>query len=62
MGRAALELPGEVRQDWWIIQEIARRIGLDWQYDHPRDVFAEMAEIMPSFANIAQDRWRASAR
>jgi formate dehydrogenase major subunit len=29
-GRAATPLPGEARQDWWIIQEIANRIGLDW--------------------------------
>ena len=35
--------PGEARQDWWILQEIARRCGLDWNYSHPRDVFAEMA-------------------
>lgn len=56
MGRAALELPGEARQDWWIIQEIANRIGLKWTYDHPRDVFAEMAGVMPSFNNITWDR------
>jgi formate dehydrogenase major subunit len=56
MGRAALEMPGEARQDWWIIQEIARRIGLDWTYSHPRDVFAEMAAIMPSLNNISWDR------
>ena len=43
MGRTALPLPGDARQDWWIIQEIARRIGLDWHYEHPREVFAEMA-------------------
>jgi formate dehydrogenase major subunit len=56
MGRTALPLPGDARQDWWIIQEIARGIGLDWNYTHPRDVFAEMAEIMPSLANITWDR------
>ena len=50
MGRTALPLPGEARQDWWIIQEIARRIGLDWRYEHPRDVYAEMARAMPSLA------------
>ena len=44
MGRQALPLPGEARQDWWIIQEIARRLGLDWRYEHPRDVFAEMTQ------------------
>ena len=48
MGRQALPLPGKARLDWWIIQEIARRIGLDWTYTHPRDVFAEMKLAMPS--------------
>jgi formate dehydrogenase major subunit len=56
MGRTALPLPGEARQDWWIVQEIARRIGLDWHYEHPRDVFAEMAQAMPSLANITWAR------
>jgi len=56
MGRAALDLPGEARQDWWIIQEIANRIGLVWTYGHPRDVFAEMRTVMPSIENIGWDR------
>src|SRR4029077_7088446 len=34
MGRQALPLPGEAKVDWWIIQEIARRIGLPWSYSH----------------------------
>jgi formate dehydrogenase major subunit len=56
MGRAALPLPGNARQDWWIIQEIARRIGLDWSYTHPRDVFAEMKRAMPSLNGITWER------
>ena len=56
MGRRALELPGDARQDWWISQEIARRIGLDWNYKGPSDVFAEMAQVMPSFNNITWER------
>ncbi len=56
MGRVALELPGDARQDWWIVQELARRIGLDWNYSHPRDVFAEMTRVMPSLNNITWDR------
>jgi formate dehydrogenase major subunit len=56
LGREVVPLPGDARQDWWITQEIARRIGLDWNYSHPSDVFAEMAEIMPSLANITWDR------
>jgi len=56
MGRAALPLPGEARVDWWITQEIARRIGLNWNYAHPRDAFAEMASLMPSLNNITWER------
>ena len=56
MGRQALPLPGNARQDWWIIQEIARRIGLDWRFTHPRDVFAEMKEAMPSLNGITWQR------
>jgi formate dehydrogenase major subunit len=56
MGRTALPLPGDARQDWWIIQEIARRLGLDWRYGHPREVYDEMAQAMPSLANITWQR------
>jgi formate dehydrogenase major subunit len=56
MGRQALPLPGETRVDWSIIQEIARRIGLNWTYTHPRDVYTEMAALMPSLDNISWDR------
>ena len=59
IGRTALPLPGNARQDWWIIQEIARRIGLDWSYTHPRDVFAEMKLAMPSLNDITWERLRA---
>jgi formate dehydrogenase major subunit len=56
MGREALPLPGEAKPDWWLIQEIARRIGLDWDYQHPRDIYTEMASLMPSLDNISWDR------
>jgi formate dehydrogenase major subunit len=56
MGRAAVPLPGDARPDWWIIQEIARRFGLAWDYGHPRDVFAEMQRGMASLDHISWDR------
>ncbi len=56
MGRKALETPGDARQDWWIVQQIALGMGLDWRYRHPRDVFAEMGTVMPSLNNITWDR------
>ena len=48
MARPVCRRPARRGRIWWIIQEIARRIGLDWNYDGPRDVFAEMAQVMPS--------------
>jgi len=48
--------PGEARQDWELIQELAKRLGLDWSYSHPKDVFTEMTEVMPSLNNITWDR------
>jgi formate dehydrogenase major subunit len=59
LGRQAVEPPGEARQDLWIIQEIARRIGLDWSYQGPEAVFAEMRQAMPSIAGITWDRLEA---
>jgi formate dehydrogenase major subunit len=56
LGRRALDAPGEAHQDWWIIQEIARRLGLDWNYRHPSDVFAEMRTVMDSLNGITWDR------
>ncbi len=56
LGRQALPLPGEARPDWWITREIARRMGLEWKYEHPRDVFAEMKQAMGSLDNITWQR------
>ena len=56
LGRQALEPPGEARQDLTIIIAMARELGLDWQYDHPRQVFDEMRKAMPSIAGITWDR------
>jgi formate dehydrogenase major subunit len=56
IGRQALDPPGEARQDLWIIVEVAKRLGLDWHYAHPRDVFAEMRKAMPSIAGISWER------
>lgn len=56
IGRPALDMPGEARQDLDLIIDLARRIGLDWSYDGPADVFREMTVVMPSLANITWER------
>jgi formate dehydrogenase major subunit len=56
LGRQAIDPPGEAKQDLWIIQELATRLGCDWFYDSPEPVFAEMRKAMPSIAGISWQR------
>src|SRR6187399_556003 len=56
MGRRALPLAGESRLDWCIIQEIARRIGLPWNYQQVSEIYTEMASLMPALDNISWAR------
>ncbi|MEO1790159.1 MAG: formate dehydrogenase subunit alpha, partial [Pseudomonadota bacterium] len=56
MGRPAVSPPGEAREDWAITVDLANRLGLGWTYTHPREVFTEMTQVMPSLANITWDR------
>ena len=56
LGRQAVYPPGQAKQDLWIIQEIARGMGLDWNYDGPKDVFEEMTRCMPTIAGITWER------
>jgi formate dehydrogenase major subunit len=56
LGRQALDLPHDARQDLWIIQELARRVGLNWNYAGPADVWSEIREAVPSCGGITWER------
>ena len=56
LGRRALDPPGEARQDLEVIQQIALRLGLDWDYPDTKTVFAEMRQAMPSIGGITWER------
>jgi formate dehydrogenase major subunit len=56
IGRQAIDPPGDARQDVWIIQQIAQRIGLDWHYTHVSEVFDEMRHCMDSIGGITWER------
>lgn len=45
--RAFLPLPGEARPDWWLMQEVARRLGHGqaFAYTGPADIFREHARL-----------------
>ena len=65
LGRPALPLPGDARQDLWIVAAMAGQMGLDWSAygATPTDcgeavarVHDEMRRTMPSIAGITWER------
>ncbi len=56
LGRKALDTPGDVRQDLDIIQEIARRFELGWNYPDAAAVWSEIRKAVPSCAGITWQR------
>jgi formate dehydrogenase major subunit len=56
IGRPVVPPPGEARQDWHLVQELAQRVGLKWSYRDVGEVFTEMSSVMPSLKNISWER------
>ena len=56
IGRQAVPPPGDARQDLWIIQEMARRLGLDWNYKDSQEVFEEVRKAVPTMAGMTWQR------
>ena len=48
--------PGDARDDWWITREIANRMGANWDYGKPKDIFEEIRRVTPSYAGITYER------
>ncbi len=47
---------GNSKDDWWIITEIANRMGAEWHYEDPAEIFAEIRKVTPSYAGITYKR------
>ena len=68
LGRKAVACPGAARADAWITEQLARRLGLDWDYGIAPDgsgaspdsgiarVFEEMRSLMPALAGLSWSR------
>jgi formate dehydrogenase major subunit len=65
LGRRALDMPGEARQDLWIIQQMAKRLGCNWNYTGPESgvaqVYEEMRQAMNSITGISWERLEAQS-
>jgi formate dehydrogenase major subunit len=44
------------RPDWRIIQDVANRLGANWQYQHPSEIYREIASLTPLFAGVTYER------
>ncbi|MGH9706280.1 MAG: molybdopterin oxidoreductase family protein, partial [Candidatus Acidiferrales bacterium] len=44
------------RPDWAIIQDVANRMGAQWNYAHPSEVYREIASLTPMFAGVSYER------
>ncbi len=44
------------RPDWRIIQDLAHRLGANWNYQHPSEIYEEIASLTPIFAGVTYER------
>ena len=55
--RAAVPPPGEAKPDWWIICQIAKRLGFDgFDFDAPKPIFNELCHLSPIYAGLDWER------
>jgi formate dehydrogenase major subunit len=52
----ALDELGNSRADWKITQDLANRMGANWNYQHPSEIMAEMASLTPLYAGATFER------
>jgi formate dehydrogenase major subunit len=55
VGHPVLESPGEAREDWRIICDIAERVGFSMRYDSPAEVFAEFTALTKNYAGLSHE-------
>ncbi|MFL2802203.1 MAG: formate dehydrogenase subunit alpha [Paracoccaceae bacterium] len=56
IGFPVRKTPGEAKQDWKLIVELANKCELEWQYKSISSVYKEMASTMSSLNNITWER------
>ena len=60
--RAAVPAQGQAKPDWWILSQIAKRLGSDqFEYESAKDVFNEMCSLSPTYNGLDWDRIESGA-
>jgi len=55
--RKAADPPGEAKPDWWIVSQVARRMGAQgFDYESAEQVFDELCELSPTYHGLSYER------
>jgi formate dehydrogenase major subunit len=55
--RKAVEAPGEARPDWWIICQLAQKMGAaGFDFSEPEQIMRELSSLTPQYAGIDYER------
>ncbi|MBN2125385.1 MAG: molybdopterin-dependent oxidoreductase, partial [Deltaproteobacteria bacterium] len=54
--RKAVDPPGEAREDWRILCDLATRMGTPMHYESAREIMEEIARVTPSYCGITYER------
>ena len=54
--RKAISPPGEAKDDWWVISQIATRMGYTMDYTDAEAIFNEIRTVTPSYAGLTYKR------
>ncbi len=54
--RKGIEPIADTRADWWIVCEVAKRLGYPMEYGWPGDIWDEMASLSPMFGGMNYER------
>jgi formate dehydrogenase alpha subunit len=54
--RKAVDPPGEAREDWKILCDVATRMGTPMSYADSREIMDELRTVTPSYAGISYER------
>ncbi len=58
--RKALDPPGEAKDDIWILAELSKRLGRDWGYPTPEELWDELRLLSPMHHGMSLERIEAN--
>ncbi len=54
--RKVIAPPEQARPDWWIMTELARRLGHDWGYRSAKDVFVDIVNSVEGYMHLDPEK------